>query len=384
MVSKIRVMLVDDSAVVRGLFDRALRADGAIEVVISASNGQMAISMLRNTPVDVIVLDIDMPIMDGITALPELLVVAPKTRVIMASTLTKRNAEISVRAMELGASDYIAKPSTKDAGEVNEFYANLIAKIKALAPHVKTGAAAGKPAASRTQPANGVVARAPMSKDAPAAHVPPTRLFEPIPEPATPVRQLTRPNPTHALAIACSTGGPQALLSIFREFKGISLRAPIFITQHMPANFTAILADHITKASGFDCHEALDEEEVIPGKVYLAPGDYHMTIKKSGNQGRIALNQNPPENFCRPSADPMLRSLTKIYGDKLLVAVLTGLGADGARGASEVVEAGGTVIAQDEATCVVYGMPKAVVDAKLTSAIFPLHAIAPFMIRAIT
>lgn len=381
MSSKIRVMLVDDSAVVRGLFDRALRADGSIEVVTSASNGQMAISVLRNNPVDVIVLDVEMPIMDGITALPQLLEIAPKTRIIMSSTLTKRNAEISLKAIELGASDYIAKPSTKDAGEVNDFYANLIGKIKALAPHVRTDAPARKPVTGAVRPETGSSA-----KEAPAGAqvAAPSKLFEPIPVPSSPVRQLTRPNTTHALAIACSTGGPQALLNIFREFKGVSLRTPIFITQHMPANFTAILADHITKASGFDCHEAVDDEEIEPGKIYLAPGDYHMTIKKAGNNIRISLNQNPPENFCRPSADPMLRSLTKVYGDKLLVAVLTGLGADGARGASDVVQAGGTVIAQNEATCVVYGMPKAVVDAKLTSAVFPLHGIAPFMIQAVT
>jgi two-component system chemotaxis response regulator CheB len=188
-----------------------------------------------------------------------------------------------------------------------------------------------------------------------------------------------------ALAIASSTGGPQALLHIFRDFKGIKIRTPIFITQHMPANFTTILADHISKSCGIDCHEAIDDEEVKPATVYLAPGDFHMTAVKAPNGTiRLKLDQSEQVNFCRPSADPMLKSLAKIYGNKLLVAVLTGLGADGARGASEVVAAGGGVIAQDEASCVVYGMPKAVVDAKLTSAVFPLNAIAPFLIRAVS
>ncbi len=374
MASKIRVMLVDDSAVIRGLFDRALRADGSFEVVASASNGQMAVSMLKNHPADVVILDVEMPIMDGITALPQLLAIAPNTKIIMASTLTRRNAEISLKALELGATDYIAKPSSKDSNEVNEFYATLIMKMKALAP--KGYATRSEPASAQASPS----APAPVSSLASS----PSKLFEKIPEPSRPVKQITRAERASALAIASSTGGPQALLSIFRQFKGIALRAPIFITQHMPANFTTILADHITKASGFDCHEAIDGEDVRPGVVYLAPGDYHMILVKDSGSVRVSLNQNPPENFCRPSADPMLRSLSKIYGDKLLVTVLTGLGADGARGASEVVEHGGTVVAQDEATCVVYGMPKAVADAKLTSAVFPLPAIAPFLIPAVT
>jgi len=188
-----------------------------------------------------------------------------------------------------------------------------------------------------------------------------------------------------ALGIASSTGGPQALLSIFRDFKGLDLTGPIFITQHMPPNFTTILADHISKASGMDCHEAVHDEEVRPGVIYLAPGDYHMTVEKVGtNPCRISLNQDPQENFCRPSADPMFRSLAKIYHDKLLAVILTGLGSDGARGAGAVVEAGGAVVSQDEASCVVYGMPKAVAEAKLTSAVFPLSAMAPFLIRAIS
>lgn len=372
-------MLVDDSAVVRGLFDRALTADPMIEVVASAANGEIAISMLKKNIVDVMILDVEMPVMDGLTALPELLKISPKTRIIMASTLTSRNAESSVKAMQLGASDYIAKPSTKDAAEVSGFYRALIEKIKALAPHVRKSGVTTEESSTKKVPS--IEARQPAP---PAGGSSSSAIFQPIPAPPSPVRQTEQAASANALAIASSTGGPQALLHIFREFKGIKLRTPVFITQHMPANFTAILADHITKASGMDCHEAVDDEEVMPGTIYLAPGDYHMTVKQVKNVTRIALNQNPHENFCRPSADPMLRSLTKTYRDKLLVAVLTGLGADGARGASEVVAGGGTVVAQDEATSVIYGMPKAVVEAKLTSAVFPLNRIAPYLIRAVT
>jgi two-component system chemotaxis response regulator CheB len=379
MSSKIRVMLVDDSAVVRGLFDRALREDAAIEIVASASNGEMAISMLKKTAVDVILLDIEMPVMDGITALPELLKISPKTRIIMSSTLTQKSAQISVRAMQLGASDYIAKPSTRDLVAVDEFYRSLITKIKALAPYERGEAS------SQTLKKTMAVAGAQATVPGPTMPAKGNGLYEPILVPSLAVRPKEKLTGMQALAIASSTGGPQALLSIFREFKGMALHTPIFITQHMPANFTDILADHISKASGFDCHEAIDEEEVKPGIIYLAPGDYHMTVIRDGAKPcRIKLDQNPPENFCRPSADPMLRSLAKIYNDKLLVAVLTGLGADGARGASDVVSAGGGVVAQDEASSVVYGMPKAVAEAKLTSAVFALNAIAPFLIRAIT
>lgn len=354
-------MLVDDSAIIRGLMQRALKADEQIDIVATAVDGKMALDVLKRIPADIIILDIEMPVMDGLTALPELLKLSPKTRVIMASTLTLRNAEISLRAMELGASDYIAKPSAQDPSEVNEFYRQLIAKIKALAQVEATTTSAPTQAAAALMP-----------------------MPLPMGDSGITVRQSTQPPLTGALAIASSTGGPQALLHIFREFKGKKLRVPIFITQHMPANFTTILAQHIASASGYDCHEAKDGEEVKPATVYIAPGDFHMTIARSGTSVVLKLDQNPQENYCRPSADPMLRSLARVYGNQLLVAVLTGLGADGARGAVDVVKAGGTVIAQDEATSVVYGMPKAVADAKLTSAIFPLAQIPGYVMKAIT
>lgn len=360
MSPKIRVMLVDDSAVIRGLYDRALKHDLAIEVVSSASNGEIALNMLKNTPADIVILDIEMPVMDGLTALPEILKISPKMRVIMSSTLTTRNAEASLKAMQLGAADYIAKPSSKDAQEVEDFYAQLIRKIHALAP-------------------KGVEAPAAVR----AAIMPTVPMPLPVGIHTAAIRQLVQPPRMEALAIASSTGGPNALLTVFREFHGMKLRTPIFITQHMPANFTTTLAEHISKVSGIDCHEAKHHEVVKAGVIYLAPGDFHMTVKRDGTQLLLELDQNPQENFCRPSADPMLRSLAKIYGEKLLVAVLTGLGADGARGAVDVVARGGIVVAQDEATSVVYGMPKAVADAKLTSAIFPLPHMASFLMKGV-
>jgi two-component system, chemotaxis family, protein-glutamate methylesterase/glutaminase len=338
-----------------------LASDPDIEVIATAIEGQMALDMLGRKSVDILILDIEMPGMDGITALPLLIKASPKTRIIMSSTLTIRNAEISLKALSLGASDYLAKPTAKDPGDVEEFYRQMISKIHALAP------------ASSTNNAAPVVAK-------PAVSAMPSA----IALPTVAVRQNAVPMPAAALAIASSTGGPQALLEIFKLFKTVHLRTPIFITQHMPPNFTTILAQHIANACGRDCHEAVDGEEVKNGVIYLAPGDFHMTAAREGTSVKLHIDKNPQENFCRPSADPMLRSLAKIYGGKLLVAVLTGLGSDGARGAVDVVAAGGTIIAQDEATSVVYGMPKAVADAKLTSAIFPLPQIAPYLISAVS
>jgi len=370
--SLIRVMLVDDSTIVRGLMQRALRSDPEIEVEATAVNGQMALDLLKRTAVDVIILDIEMPVMDGLTALPQLLEISKHTRVIMASTLTLRNAEISMQAMELGASDYLAKPST-EKGEVDGFYEQLITKVKTL------GRTSGVP----TAPVPILQKEERMLAKAKLAAVP-SAMPAPLVLPNIVVKQSTQPAQANALAIASSTGGPAALLSLFQQFKGKQLRTPIFLTQHMPPNFTTILADHISKAMGGDCHEARDGEEVKPGVVYMAPGDFHMTAVREAEKIILKLDQNPPENFCRPAADPMFRSLAKIYGKNLLCVVLTGIGMDGTRGAAEAVSAGATVIAQDEETSVVYGMPKSVAEAKLTTAVLPLPHIGPYLLRAVT
>lgn len=345
MAEKIRVLLVDDSAVVRGMLQRGLRADESLEVVATAANGQEAIDALVKTPADVVVLDVEMPVMDGLTALPKILKIAPTTRVIMASTLTLQNAEISLRAMALGAADYIAKPSANAGTNIEDYFRELSGKIRALAP---------PPSAKATSTA--AVTRKSVT--------------------------LLKPNvaPVRALAIASSTGGPQALLNIFEALKGRHFQVPVFITQHMPASFTTILATHIRNSFGDDCHEAVDGEMVKPGTIYLAPGDFHMTAEQVPTGVRLRLDQNPPENFCRPSADPMFRSLARVYGPSLLAVVLTGLGADGAKGAADVSAAKGNVLAQDEATSVVYGMPRAVAESGVVSAILPLERFAPHFI----
>lgn len=350
MSGNIRVMLVDDSAIVRGMVQRALRSAPGIEIVATAANGQLALEQLAKIPADIIVLDIEMPVMDGLTALPKLIALAPQARVIMSSTLTLHNAEISLKAMALGAADYVAKPTTSDLNGTDGFFRELTTKIRALAP---------RPA----------VMSLPHTVAAPAAKPAPKL----VPASIAPVK---------ALAIASSTGGPQALMQIFEALKGRTFRVPVFITQHMPASFTAILANHLRTSSGSECREAVDGEEVKSGILYIAPGDYHLTAERQAGVVRLHLDQNEPENFCRPSADPMFRSLARVYGDGLLAVVLTGLGADGAKGAREVSAARGTIIAQDEASSVVYGMPRAAADTGVLSAILPLSQFAPHFTKA--
>ncbi|MDX2112556.1 MAG: chemotaxis response regulator protein-glutamate methylesterase [Alphaproteobacteria bacterium] len=369
----IRVLIVDDSAVIRGLMNKALAADSSIMVVGSASNGQMAISLAADLRPDVMVLDIEMPVMDGITALPEIIRVSPATKVIIASTLSLRNAEISMRALSLGATDYLPKPTARLGGEVDNFYRDLIAKVKALAPSPSGTAIQSQTAATLQFAATPAVA-------SPAAAAP---------TPARPVSMVVNSSPLHvtgvkALAIASSTGGPQALMKLFGDIKGRLTNIPIFITQHMPPTFTTILAGHITKAGGRECREAQEGMQAVPGEAYIAPGDYHLIPEKTA-AGQVVLHttQDAPENFCRPAADPMLRALSSIYGRQLVIVVLTGMGSDGAEGAKIAAANGASVIAQDEASCVVYGMPRAVAEAGICRAVLPLADIGAYLTREI-
>lgn len=368
----IRVMLVDDSAVIRGIISRTLREDPGIQIVATAGNGQAAIERATQQPLDVIVLDIDMPVMDGLTALPKLLEAAPGVKIIMASTLTTRNAEVSIRALRAGAADYLPKPSaTSDivgaSGTAQDFRRELLAKVISL------GRARRRSSGARqaTLPAHGAPPRL-------AAE--PARVTAPAPAGGAIVLRKSATGPVPILAIASSTGGPQALFSFFGGLAR-DITVPIVIVQHMPPTFTAILAEHIAKVAQRPCAEAGDDEPLVAGRVYVAPGGYHMVVTGSGAARRLRLNQEPPENFCRPAADPLLRSIATAYGHAALVVVLTGIGRDGCRGAETIVAAGGTVIAQDEESSVVWGMPGAVAKAGLCSAVAPPAELAAYANR---
>jgi len=360
----VRVMIVDDSAVVRGLVSRILEEAADITVVASVSNGQMALSSLERNEIDVVLLDIEMPVMDGMTALPKLLEIDPGLRVVMQSTLTVKGADISMRALEMGAADYIPKPtSTRDIAGGMDFKTELLTKVRAL------GQARRRTTSRRPKP----IASAPIS---------PLPLPQRIVTPGAPLQLRNHaPEPPDIIAIGSSTGGPQALFTLLGTMKGGTVRQPILITQHMPATFTTILGEHISRVSGWNAREAVDGEPLEGGRVYIAPGDFHMIVEAKGTNRVLRLNKNPPENFCRPSVDPMLRSIAALYGRRVLVCILTGMGSDGLRGGTEVVNGGGTLIAQDEASSVVWGMPGAVANAGICSAVLPLPELAPWMIK---
>jgi two-component system chemotaxis response regulator CheB len=337
----VRVMVCDDSAVIRGAVARMLDADPEVRVVARVANGQLALDELRRTPVDVLVLDIEMPVMDGMTALPPLLRTDSGLKIIMASTLTTRGADIALRALRLGAADYVPKPSAVTGDET--FRRELVEKVKGL----------GRMRRRLAQPVRETVA---------------LRLRPPA---------ITAPR---LLAVGSSTGGPQALFTLVQGL-GRTLNVPVVMTQHMPPTFTPILADHISKLGGLPCAEAREGETLAPGRIYLAPGDRHLLVDATRGGLLARLTTDPPENFCRPSVDPMLRSAAVACDGRVLVAMLTGMGQDGLAGTRRVIEAGGSAVAQDEATSVVWGMPGAVAQAGLCHAVLPLPRIAPKLLE---
>ncbi|SDC20306.1 chemotaxis-specific protein-glutamate methyltransferase CheB [Belnapia rosea] len=347
----VRVMLCDDSATVRAALARVLEADPGIRVVSRVGDGQQAVAAFAALPPagrpQVVLLDLEMPVMDGMTALPLLLRQEPRPAVIVASALTQKGASATMAALRAGAADYIPKPGAaggglRDAG----FQAELLAKVKGWAR----------------------VGRIPAT-----------------PRPAV----LLRPaplNPTRGLkviGIGCSTGGPQALTALLRGLVR-PLPVPIVAVQHMPAGFTAMLADHLGRLGGPVCAEARDGEGLQPGRFYLAPGDRHLLVEAKQDGSLVArLSDAPPENFCRPAVDPMLRSLAAACGGTVLAAILTGMGQDGLLGCQAIAAAGGTVLAQDEASSVVWGMPGAVARAGLARALLPPEGLADQILAAV-
>jgi len=363
-----RVMVVDDSAVIRGLLTRALEGDPGIVVVSSVGDGQMAVNALQRHAVDVIVLDIEMPVMDGLTAIPKLLAVDPTVRIIMASTLTLRGAEVSLKALQLGAADYVPKPTTTRAiSAADDFKRDLVEKVKALAVSARAAGSAKRHSGRAAGP-RAATTFLPASKLPTAAKVVTLR---PLPMP------VSRPD---VIAIGSSTGGPQALFTVLGHLKDVP--QPILITQHMPATFTTILAEHIQRQCGLACAEAKDGEPVTGQRVYVAPGDFHMLVSNRDGRPVIQLTKDPPENFCRPAVDPMLRSIVQHYGRRVLATVLTGMGQDGMRGCEVVASGGGVVVAQDEASSVVWGMPGAVATAGHANKVLPLTEIGPYLRKA--
>tara|TARA_R110000787_G_scaffold63679_3_gene143391 strand:- start:132227 stop:133405 length:1179 start_codon:yes stop_codon:yes gene_type:complete len=356
--AKIAVMVVDDSLVIRGLIARMLGGLDGIEVVAAAGDGEQALKRLGSMNIDVVILDIEMPVMDGLTALPKMLAMKPDLKVIMASTLTGPNAEASLKALSLGAVDYIPKPTASrdisGVGGSDDFRRELVAKVEAVGrPRVVARAVKGSATASG-------------STAAPKSFVIGDYKLRPRPKMARRAK---------ILAVGSSTGGPNALMTFFSQLPK-DLGVPIILTQHMPPKFTTMLAKHITEKTGFPCVEATDGMPLVRNRIVLAAGDYHMLITGNELAPKVKLTQDPPENFCRPAVDPMLRSLIPIYGSRILTVILTGMGADGHKGSHDIVEAGGEILAQDPESSVVWGMPGAVARAGLCTAVEPLESIA--------
>lgn len=360
----LRVLVVDDSVVIRGLIARWIEAEPDLVVVGSLRTGLDAVNQIERIDPDVAILDIEMPDLDGISALPLLLAKKRNLVVIMASTLTRRNAEISLKALSLGASDYVPKPeSTREQGAAETFRRDLIEKIRHLGARFRR-----RPAVTVATPALAPAAERARDLVARPATLPPT------------LRPFGATLP-RVLLVGSSTGGPQALISLVAEIGPVIDRVPVLITQHMPPTFTTILAEHLARASRRPAHEGVDGEAIKPGQIYLAPGGKHMRVVRQGAGAAIALDDGPPVNFCKPAVDPLFSSAVGVWQGATLAVVLTGMGSDGSRGGKEVVAAGGSVIAQDEATSVVWGMPGAAANAGICSAILPLEQIAPKLNR---
>jgi two-component system, chemotaxis family, protein-glutamate methylesterase/glutaminase len=375
---QIRVMVVDDAVVARSMMTRWVETEPDMKIAAALRGGREALDQLETADPDVVLLDVDMPELDGITALPLLLGKRRDLVVIMVSTLTRRSAELSLRALALGATDYIPKPETTyEALTSAAFHRELIEKIRGLG---RKRALAREFAAPQLSPEAAPALRA-QPQPLTVRHVPEIKPVHPE-KPEISLRPFALPTP-RALVVGSSTGGPQALTALFAKLTAAIDRAPVLITQHMPPTFTTVLAEHLQRVSGRGAHEAEHDEPVLAGGIYVAPGGRHMRVVRDGTVIKIALGDDPPINFCRPSVDPLFSSAASLWGSGLLALMLTGMGSDGTRGSVDIVSAGGSLIAQDEATSVVWGMPRSVAQAGLCSAVLPLDQIAGKILRLI-
>ena len=354
---RIRVLVTDDSAVMRRLVREAVESDAACEVIGTANNGKDALDKIESLRPDVVTLDIEMPVMNGLETLIPLRRAHPRLPVIMFSTLTERGAHATFEAMRRGASDYATKPSATNLTEGRKAVVEeLIPKIKALC-----GWREPPPAA----------VRALVAPDRPHAALRLRSAGGPV---ATTPRPSGSPKGVDALVIGVSTGGPTALTHLWRDLPR-SLPVPVFIVQHMPAAFTGQFAKQLDLVGTIPVVEATAGMRAEAGHAYLAPGGFHMTVAHQGVSTVIGLNEDPPENSCRPAVDVLFRSAAATFGGRVLAVVLTGIGYDGLLGTRDVVAAGGHALAQDQATSVVWGMPRAIAEAGLADAVLPIGQI---------
>jgi two-component system chemotaxis response regulator CheB len=351
------ILIVDDAIVVRKALTDALSRDPDLEVLGTASNGRLALAKLHTMRPDVILLDIEMPEMNGLETIPEIRKLLPRVPIIMFSTLTERGAEATLDALTLGASDYVTKPSNLDMGATSESISReLIPKIKALC-QVPTG-----PTIRIAKPGGAKVSG--------AAQRPAIRLH-----PSSP-----HTDRLGIISIGVSTGGPDALAKLLPSIPG-GFPLPVVVTQHMPAVFTALLAKRLASKCSLPVRECQSGDLLEPSSIWIAPGDFHMVLVEDGGRVRLQTHQGPRENFCRPSVDVLFRSVAKVFGAHALGVILTGMGQDGLKGCEALCSRGSSVIVQDEASSVVWGMPGFVARAGLAEKILPLDQIGGEIIR---
>jgi two-component system chemotaxis response regulator CheB len=358
----VKVLLADDSAVIRRLLTQILEAESDLSVVAVARNGLEAIEQWKETQPDVILMDVEMPVMDGIEAVAAIRTHNSRVPIIMFASATTNAAEATLDALQHGATDFVTRPSRTGnvSDAVNMIRRELLPKIRILGrrhAHEQSGPIrAGVPAATWSRPDPG-----PLASDSSPDWIPNPAGFQ-------------------IVALGASTGGPNALSTVLERLSS-DLPVPVLIVQHMPPTFCKLLAERLNRICPLPVREAVEGAELRPGTVWVAPGDWHMTVRASGSGRTIHLDQNPPEKSCRPSIDVLFRSLAKVYGDQTLAVVLTGMGKDGLAGCQAIRQAGGMVICQDEATSSVWGMPRSVSAAGLAQRILAIQEIAPAIVQ---
>lgn len=379
---KIRVLIVDDSVVARGVITAALDTHET-EVVGSAATGAIALLKLPRLNPDCVLLDAEMPQMDGIETLRRIREKHPKLPVVMFCTLTERCARLTMEALAYGANDYLIKPAPREGEPVQETIRRLLVpKLVALCRPDEKQTASARWSESPFQVAAKTGQHAQLRELLDSIVAAPSN--DPVPPRAVPrapavpregVPEQRAPAVPHILAIASSTGGPNALIEIIPALPA-DFPIPIVIVQHMPPIFTKLLAERLGGLSKLPVNEVEGGEVLQPGMVYVAPGNHHVEVVSKGTKVVTALNDGPPENSVRPAADVLFRSVARVYGQHAMCAVLTGMGCDGMAGAREIVQVGGRVLAQSGPTCVVWGMPKAVEQAGLCEAVVPIGEMA--------
>ena len=342
---KTRILVVDDSVVVRRMVTNVLSDEPTIEVVGSAPNGRIALAKITQVNPDLIVLDVEMPEMDGLETLAKIRQSHPQLPVIMFSALTERGASSTLDALALGANDYVTKPAQLGSKEAAFQYIHqqLIPKIKVFCPSSVVNQTKVVSASPR------MLSRSPLKP--------------------------SNCQKIEIIAIGVSTGGPNALHDLLSSFPA-NFPVPIVIVQHMPPVFTKRLAERLTSQCQIPVAEGKTGDILQPGRAWLAPGDYHMILERDGTQVRLRVHQAPPENSCRPAVDVLFRSVAKIYQGGVLAVVLTGMGQDGLHGCKCIHEAGGQILVQDEASSVVWGMPGIIAHAGLAERVLPLNQMA--------